>query len=82
MYRRPVFLQRKLPFSEADLREFWFASTPGANSEILKQAAKGSRSLLVILISSLRRFSRRDVAGADSRNPERSAEEPKGPRTD
>jgi hypothetical protein len=40
MYRRPVFLHRKLPFHEADLREFWFASTLGANSEILKEAAK------------------------------------------
>ena len=28
---------------EADLREFWFASTLGANSEILKEAANAPR---------------------------------------
>jgi hypothetical protein len=38
----PVFISEKMPFREADLREFSFASTLGANSEILKEAAKCS----------------------------------------
>lgn len=44
----PVFIFEKLPFPEADLREFWFASTLGVNSEILKEAAKCSTFTLAI----------------------------------
>ena len=47
----PIFLDRKLPFREANLREFWFASTLGANSETLKEAAKCSTFTLAIWLS-------------------------------
>ena len=44
----PVFYDRKLPFSGADLREFCFASTLGANSEI---EGKGLCSTFMLAIS-------------------------------
>jgi hypothetical protein len=42
MYRRTGFHLRKIALREADLREFSFASTLGANAEILKERAKCS----------------------------------------